>query len=127
MRGRWFHHAGMRAAARRADRILTGTEAAASELLAHTSLPAERLRVIPYGVDHPYQEPDPEEVWATLQRHGLDNTPYVLWVGSCEPRKGLGTLGEPRSSWPGGTAHRPLSSRVRRLAQRQRHLARRPG
>jgi glycosyltransferase involved in cell wall biosynthesis len=91
-RGRWFHHAGMRAAARRADRILTGTEAAASELLAHTSLPAERLRVVPYGVDHPYQEPGPEELWAALQRHHLDNTPYVLWVGSLEPRKGLGTL-----------------------------------
>ena len=111
LRGRWFHHAGMRAAARRADRMITGTEAAASELLAHTSLPAERLRVVPYGVDHPYQEPDPEEVWATLQRHGLDNTPYVLWVGSLEPRKGVGTLVEPRSSWPGGTAHRRSSWR----------------
>ncbi|HTT92639.1 MAG TPA: glycosyltransferase family 1 protein [Acidimicrobiales bacterium] len=92
LRGRWFHHAGMRAASRRADRILTGTEAAASELRAHTSLPAERLRVIPYGVDHPHQEPDPEKVWMVLRRYDLDDQPYVLWVGSLEPRKGLGTL-----------------------------------
>ena len=92
LRGRWFHRAGMRAAARRADVVLTGTEAAAGELRAHTSLPAERLRVIPYGVDHPAPELDPEEAWAALERHNLGHTPYVLWVGSLEPRKGLGTL-----------------------------------
>jgi glycosyltransferase involved in cell wall biosynthesis len=92
LRGRWFHHAGMRAAARRADIVLTGTEAAASELRAHTSLPAERIRVIPYGVDHPYHEPDPEQVEAVLRRYSLTSTQYVLWVGTLEPRKGLATL-----------------------------------
>ena len=92
LRGRWFHHAGMRAAARRADAILTGTEAAAAELRAHTSLPAGRIRVIPYGVDHPYAGPEPEEAWAALERYHLSDTQYVLWVGSLEPRKGLGTL-----------------------------------
>jgi glycosyltransferase involved in cell wall biosynthesis len=91
-RGRWFHRAGMRAAARRADMVLTGTEAAASELRVHTSLPAGRLRVIPYGVDHPYPEPGLEEVSEVLRSHHLDDTQYVLWVGSLEPRKGLGTL-----------------------------------
>ncbi len=92
LRGRWFHHAGVRAATRRADRVLTGTEAAASELRAHTSLPAERLRVIPYGVDHPYAVADPEVVWTVLQRYDLHDRQYVLWVGSLEPRKGLATL-----------------------------------
>jgi glycosyltransferase involved in cell wall biosynthesis len=91
-RGRWFHHLGARAAAGRADRLITGTEAAADELRAHTSLPAERLRVVPYGVDHPYSEPDPEQVWDLLNQHHLENTPYVLWVGSLEPRKGVGAL-----------------------------------
>lgn len=91
-RGRWFHHLGARAAARRADRLITGTEAAANELRAHTSLPAELLRVVPYGVDHPYVEPDPEQVWEVLNQHNLENTPYVLWVGSLEPRKGVGGL-----------------------------------
>jgi glycosyltransferase involved in cell wall biosynthesis len=91
-RGRWFHHLGARAAARRADRLITGTEAAASELRAHTSLPTELLRVVPYGVDHPYLEPDPEQVWEVLNQNNLENTPYVLWVGSLEPRKGVGAL-----------------------------------
>jgi glycosyltransferase involved in cell wall biosynthesis len=92
LRGRWFHHAGVRAARRRADRVLTGTEAAASELRAHTSLPPGRLRVIPYGVDHPYVRPEPEEVQAVLRRYDLHDQQYVLWVGSLEPRKGLATL-----------------------------------
>jgi glycosyltransferase involved in cell wall biosynthesis len=91
-RGRWFHHTGMRAAARRADRILTGTEAAANELRTHTALPPERIRVIPYGVDHASPEPGPEEVRAVLERHNLEDRQFVLWVGSFEPRKGLGTL-----------------------------------
>ncbi|HXW79957.1 MAG TPA: glycosyltransferase family 1 protein [Acidimicrobiales bacterium] len=91
-RGRWFHYMGAKAAARRADRLITGTEAAANELRAHTSLPAELLRVVPYGVDHPHPEPDPEQVWEVLNRHNLENTPYVLWVGSLEPRKGVGAL-----------------------------------
>jgi glycosyltransferase involved in cell wall biosynthesis len=91
-RGRWFHHLGAKAAGRRADRLITGTEAAADELRAHTSLPAELLRVVPYGVDHPYPEPNPEQVWEVLNQHSLENTPYVLWVGSLEPRKGVRTL-----------------------------------
>lgn len=92
LRGRWFHHTGMRAATRRADLVLTGTEAAADELQAHTSLPAERMRVVPYGVDQPYPVLPAEQVHATLARYGLADKQYVLWVGSQEPRKGLGVL-----------------------------------
>jgi glycosyltransferase involved in cell wall biosynthesis len=92
LRGRWFHRAGVRAASRRADRVLTGTEAAASELRAHTSLPADRLRVIPYGVDHPYRQSDPDQVRSVLEGYDLHDRRYVLWVGSLEPRKGLTTL-----------------------------------
>ncbi len=91
-RGRWFHNTGVRAGARRADILLTGTEAAANELTAHTKLPADRLRVVPYGVDHPHPEPDPEELLDVLHRYNLVDTRYVLWVGSLEPRKGVGAL-----------------------------------
>jgi glycosyltransferase involved in cell wall biosynthesis len=91
-RGRWFHNTGVRAGARRADILLTGTEAAANELTAHTKLPADRLRVVPYGVDHPHPEPDPEELLDVLHRYNLVDTRYVLWVGSLEPRKGVGPL-----------------------------------
>lgn len=86
LRGRWFHAMGLRAAARRADLVITGSEAAAAELVEHTALRSERVRVVPYGVDR--TEPDP----GALERYGLEGVNYVLWVGSLEPRKGVGTL-----------------------------------
>jgi alpha-1,3-rhamnosyl/mannosyltransferase len=35
---------------------------------------------------------DPSERQSLLARHGLADRPYVLWVGSLEPRKGVGTV-----------------------------------
>ncbi len=91
-RGRWFHALGARAASGRADRIITGTAAAAAELAEHMSLPAERVRVVPYGVDPPGAQPGPAGTAEVVRRFGLSGLPYVLWVGSLEPRKGVGTL-----------------------------------
>lgn len=92
MRGRWFHNFGVRAATRRADMVITGTEAAAAELRSYTRLPPSLIRVIPYGVDlHDLGKGD-EPTVSVLRRHGLGETPYVLWVGSLEPRKGVGAL-----------------------------------
>ena len=89
-RGRAFHQTGVRVAARRADVVLTGSHAAAEELAAHTPIPRSRIRVIPYGVDH--EPATPDEVVATLEKYGLAATPFVLWVGTLEPRKNVGTL-----------------------------------
>ena len=89
-RGLEFHRRGVAVAARRADLIITATEAAAAEIVQHTPIRREQLRVVPHGVDH--RVADPEEVDAVLGRWGLGDAPYVLWVGSLEPRKGLGTL-----------------------------------
>jgi glycosyltransferase involved in cell wall biosynthesis len=91
-RGRWFHRAGARAAARRADVLLTGTQAAADELSELAGLPASRCRVVPYGVDVPSRPPPAGEVRQVLSRYGLEAKRYVLWVGTIEPRKGVGTL-----------------------------------
>lgn len=92
-RGRWFHAMGARVAARRADRIITGTQAAAEELVRCTSLPEARIRVVPYGVDGPaLLTGNTDEHDAFLHSRGLNDVAYVLWVGSLEPRKGVGTL-----------------------------------
>jgi glycosyltransferase involved in cell wall biosynthesis len=88
--GRWFHRQGWRAAQRRADVILTGTRAAAAEIVEHTSIVADRIRVVPYGVD--VVSVDPRRRAEVLDRLGLTGRPYVFWVGSREPRKGLTTL-----------------------------------
>jgi glycosyltransferase involved in cell wall biosynthesis len=88
--GRWFHRRGVAAAARRADLVITGSDAAAAEIVAHTPVPADRVRVVPDGVDHVVATD--HEVGETLRRHRLDGVPYVLWVGTLEPRKNVGTL-----------------------------------
>jgi glycosyltransferase involved in cell wall biosynthesis len=82
-RGRRFHRAGLAAAARRADAVITGSQSAADEIAGHSPIPPERIRVVPYCVDPPV-DPGPPPA-------GLEG-PYVLWVGSLEPRKGVGTL-----------------------------------
>ena len=106
-RGRWFHAMGARAASRRADLVITGTAAAAEEVAAHMSVPAERIRVVPYGVDAPGARPSPDETEGVLRRYGLTGTPYVLWVGSLEPRKGVGTLVAAMAQLAGGPGAGP--------------------
>ncbi len=91
-RGRWFHSVGVRVAARRADRVITGTEAAAAELRAYTRLSSSLVTVVPYGVDPNNLARRRSGHDLGAPRYGLSGTPYVLWVGSLEPRKGVGVL-----------------------------------
>lgn len=51
-----------------------------------------RLRVVPLGVDE-VPAPAPGAVEEAMARHGLE-PPYVLFVGTAEPRKGLDVLVE---------------------------------
>jgi len=89
-RGRRFHRQGLAAAARRADLVLTVSAAAAEEIARHSSIPSDRLRVVPNGVDPLTIEPARRH--QILAARGLADRPFVLWVGSLEPRKGVGTL-----------------------------------
>jgi glycosyltransferase involved in cell wall biosynthesis len=91
-RGRWFHHRGSITAAKRADVVIAPTMAAAEEISSRTPIPRERIRVIPHGVT---QLPIGEGVVAaTRATLGLGDDPYVLWVGTLEPRKNLPVLVE---------------------------------
>jgi alpha-1,3-rhamnosyl/mannosyltransferase len=77
-------------AARRADLVVTGSRVAADEIMNHSRIPEDRLRVIPLGVTPPTVGPD--EAVGLRAQLGLSGRPYVLWVGSLEPRKGVTTL-----------------------------------
>jgi glycosyltransferase involved in cell wall biosynthesis len=89
-RGRRFHHLALRAVARRADAVIAVSHAAAEEIAANTPIPAGRIRVVHNAVDPPSL--DARRVDEVLAGLGLAGRPYVLWVGSVEPRKGVGTL-----------------------------------
>ena len=91
-RGRWFHSRGLAAAARRADLVVTPSRAAAEEVCAHSDIAPETVRVVPQGVDP--VEVDDADVARVRRRHRLADRPYVLWVGTQEPRKNLGLLVE---------------------------------
>jgi glycosyltransferase involved in cell wall biosynthesis len=110
-RGLRFHLKGLASARRRADVVLTGSQVAAEEVAAYVGITLSRLRVVPYGVDP--RPPAPERARELLSARGLADRPYVLWVGSLEPRKNVGTLvaamarlraGGPRSGAHGGGA-----------------------
>jgi glycosyltransferase involved in cell wall biosynthesis len=87
--GRRFHELGFAAAAARADAIVAPTAAAADEVAEHTTIARDRIRTIHHGVDHTLAS----EAQVEAVRLVFDlEAPYVLWVGTLEPRKNVGTL-----------------------------------
>jgi len=89
--GRRFHELGFAAAAARADAIVAPTAAAADEVAEHTAIARERIRPIHHGVDHALAT----EAQVEAVRLVFDlEAPYVLWVGTLEPRKNVGALVE---------------------------------
>jgi glycosyltransferase involved in cell wall biosynthesis len=90
---------GIRAAAM----TLTPTETVRQEVLAEFGVDPGRVAVTPLGVDEAWFAPPPADpVDAGL----LDGPPFVLFVGTVEPRKGLPTLLEALRRCPPGTAPR---------------------
>jgi len=75
---------------RRADVVITAAQAIADEVAEAYAVPADRLAVVPLGVDAGWSTAEPPD--DDLRRGlGLPST-YLLAVGSTEPRKGLDTL-----------------------------------
>ena len=81
----------MRGAARRADRIITGTAFIGRDIAATLGVAAERVRVVPYGVGAEFR-PLGAAALPVLAEYGLQEGGYVLAVGTREPRKNLERL-----------------------------------
>jgi glycosyltransferase involved in cell wall biosynthesis len=82
---RWLYRAGVRAAVKRAAAILVPTRHTADDLLSRHALEAGRVHVTPLAASLPATETDPAPA---LDRLGIA-PPYVLSVGTQEPRKNL--------------------------------------
>lgn len=87
--GRRFHELGFAAAAARGDAIVAPSSAAADEVAEHTTIARDRIRPIHHGVDHTLA--GETQVEAVRLVFDLE-APYVLWVGTLEPRKDVGVL-----------------------------------
>src|SRR2546421_2761997 len=82
---RLMYRAGLRAAGRRGDAVIAVSRHTAEDLVRRTRIPAQRVHVVPLAASPPEPDGDPEEVLAKLKVR----PPYVLFVGTLEPRKNL--------------------------------------
>jgi glycosyltransferase involved in cell wall biosynthesis len=82
---RALYRTGLRAAVRRADAIVTPSRSTAEDVLSRTDVDPAKLRVVPLAASLPEGTLASEEVLARLKVRG----PYVLFVGTLEPRKNL--------------------------------------
>ena len=82
---RTMHRLGLRAAVRRADAIVTPSRATAEDVLSRTNVDPRKLHVVPEAAALPPSEVDVGEALTRLKVR----TPYVLFVGTIEPRKNL--------------------------------------
>jgi glycosyltransferase involved in cell wall biosynthesis len=76
---------GLRAAVRRADAIVTPSRNTAEDLLSRTGVEPQKLHVVPLASALPAGTLDADEVLARLKVR----SPYILFVGTLEPRKNL--------------------------------------
>jgi glycosyltransferase involved in cell wall biosynthesis len=84
--------AGVRASIRRADLVIVPSHATAAEVYRLApGLAADAVRVVPLGVGPRFSPEPPHVVAAVLVRFGIAK-PYLLHVGTLEPRKNLETL-----------------------------------
>ena len=85
-----FFRAAIRTSARHAGALIAVSAATAS-LLEERVRPRVPVHVIPHGVDHSRFTPDGHDDDAALARAGIE-PPYVVFVGTLEPRKDVPTL-----------------------------------
>jgi glycosyltransferase involved in cell wall biosynthesis len=78
-------------ACRRARRVITGSETTARDLQDRLHVPADKIRVIPYGVAPSFRRLPEHETRAHLERLGVPR-PYILFVGNWLPHKNVETL-----------------------------------
>ena len=91
--GTYIHHPNLRdrfylnldyKGIRKAARIIAVSQSTKRDLMYHLSIPTERISVVYDGVDH--------KVFRPLPYSRSFNYPYILFVGSEQPRKNLPTL-----------------------------------
>jgi glycosyltransferase involved in cell wall biosynthesis len=90
-RGRAWHEAALRRALARSDRFMVPSDVVAADLVDAGASP-DRVTVVPMGCDH-LPPPDSEAVDALLSRLGVTG-PFLLSVGTMEPRKNLVRLAQ---------------------------------
>lgn len=92
-RNRRFLNATIRRTVARADAIITDSQFSAEEIVGILGVDAARVFPIHLGVDPGVVAPGADAIAECRKTFGLDR-PYLLFVGTIEPRKNLGFLVE---------------------------------
>ena len=81
------------AGVQRADAVITGSTSAKNEVAQAYGYPADRIHVVPFGVDPDRFEPSWKVRRGTVPTPGLPaGRPYVLFINSLAPRKNVGIV-----------------------------------
>jgi glycosyltransferase involved in cell wall biosynthesis len=78
--------------ARRATRVIAVSRATADDVATIYGIDPGRISVVPNGVDAEFSPGDHEAALAAVSEHWGIDAPFVLHLGSLEPRKGLSVL-----------------------------------
>ena len=84
----------------RADAAIADSENTKNDAIRVLNLPPERITVIHPGVPDAYFEASPDRVRDIRERYRL-NRPFVLFIGTIEPRKNVNTLLDAYAALPG--------------------------
>ncbi len=76
---------------KRADRIITGSIAAKSDIVDIYNVPEDKVVVIPNGVEERFRPRGADEIELYRKRSGLPDK-FLLYVGTVEPRKNITAL-----------------------------------
>jgi glycosyltransferase involved in cell wall biosynthesis len=82
----------IRRTARRARRIIVGSDSSRRDIAETYRIPASRIAVLPYGVEAAFFEPGDRSEDARLAAGYSVRPPYILSVGRLNPRKNLPAL-----------------------------------
>lgn len=77
---------------RRADMVLADSESTKSDLIEWIAIPQEKIEVVYGGVEDFFVPVRGEGVLASIQQKYLVPKPYILTMGTLEPRKNIGRL-----------------------------------
>lgn len=88
----------------RAHHVIAISEFTRSRILACTALAPGRVTTIHHGVSQRFAPQPPEAITAMRRRLGLGDRPYLLALGTIEPRKNLARV---LSAWAAVQSHAP--------------------
>lgn len=89
---RWYWPGALHRAAHYSDHIMTISEASKQDIVRYLQVPANKITVTPLAVDLAHFKPAGESAVTAIRNKYQLIGPYILFVGTWEPRKNIPTL-----------------------------------